>query len=159
MTYYVIFDKKRNYRGYMTSKKDLETFKRQRNQDNYHILKVKKENENKQLIRSIVNSNGEIIYHHGYIMFPDEEEYFTQAFDQLTIDIYCRLKDIIKKCMPIIKYEKEEEKVLHEFLRLIYSHMKEFEKALESNDIDGEDVCDRFFKIGKMVEHIIRIMD
>lgn len=156
MKYHVVLDSQKKFRGYMTAKKDVKTFKVQRNMDDFYIVEIDADEPgNEKLIQSLKSSHSQIVYQHGFIMFPDEEEYFYLSFDQMMIDTYQQLGNIFQNCIPFVKYEKGEEEILDRFLHAVFQHMQEYEDAL-AEGADDVEITDRFFKVESMIKHIIK---
>lgn len=156
MKYYVVFNSERNFCGYTTKKEDVRRFKEQREMDQFHIMEINETDPDSQkLIQILKGSPEHMVYQYGFVMFPSEEEYFYLSFDQMIMDLYQKLANIIKECIPYVKYEKEEEKILNDFLYKIFQHMEDYEESL-SDGMDDIEITDRFFKVEAMVRHIIR---
>ncbi|MMZ42151.1 hypothetical protein D1872_36700 [compost metagenome] len=120
MGQYIVFTKNGTCKGFIPSKEIYKEFKQQRDESGYNIVKVKEKDIKRIPLRGAYEV-GEI---HGVLMFPDEEEYFYESFNQLMIDFEWVIGRVIKDVLPVLKLNEEEYHKVYTFLKWCYDCVK-----------------------------------
>lgn len=155
MKYYVIVDKKFTYRGYTVLKEVADLFLSQRTEGNYVVEVIEDNKKNKSLIKALVDSYDELGVVAGFALFPSENEYMYESFDQMIIDIQCRIIDILKDVIPYLRLEDKERETVDRYLYAMYDHLKKYSYG---DDDDPEDIYRRFDYV-KMAKVIVDTFD
>jgi hypothetical protein len=150
--YYVVIQKSTNIiKGIISDKKLLKEFKQQRHDllKNYEIRKIKGKKVNKKLKEQI--NYQELVENEGILLFPDEEEFFVNAFDQYQIDFRVRLKEY-KSFLSFIKFSKNDSKVIKDFLKIANQKLN-----CDEEENEEEDYCDynNYFNMEEMIKYIM----
>lgn len=155
MKYYVIVDKKFRYRGYTVLKEVADLFLSQRTEGNYLVEVIEDNKKNKGLVKALVDSYDELGVEAGFALFPSESEYMNGSFDQMIIDIQCRITDILKYVIPYLRLEDHEREIINRYLYTMYDHLKKYSYGDED---DPEDIYRRFDYV-KMAKIIVDTFD
>ena len=142
---YVVYSKNvGRVRGFIRSKELYDLFKEQRNMENYDVVKVSPKKLGKIVEKEYLEAS--VLY--GIVIFPEEEEFYNESFDQLLTDMEVSLERMVKNVLPFLKLEKTEYDIIYDFLKDVFtaSHF-----LYNGDDIDPE----KLFRIEHMIKVII----
>jgi len=152
MKYYIVLRKDGSYRGFTTIKEVFEDFTRQRNMKDFEVCIMNKKDMEPRLLQEINSSYTELVPNSGLLMFPDEEEYFIEGFNQYLLELKMYTSYLLKDIQYIEFQDNEERDIVIKTIKIIYQILKDIE------DGENSDACveyDRYFKMKDMVQHII----
>lgn len=145
---YLVFDGEHGHiRGTIDNDEILNIFKEQRDISKYRIQKVSVKKVEKLLKSQYMDIS--VLY--GILLFPSEEEYYNESFDQMLTDMEYTVDRMVRRILPILKLTEEEYDIVFNFLRDFYTACSFLENEDEESDIDPALV----FKIPEMIKFII----
>lgn len=152
MKYHLVYNTRTGkLKGHIPSKEWFKRIQHERPDKEYKLVSVKEEELSHRVISELDYKEACIVYER--VMFEDEYETFHQSFDQMLMDIYARIQELIARQLPLLKMSEDDKLAVEAYAQFMFEFIREAQSAIENEDeVFEEDV---YFDPGKLAQTII----